>query len=71
MLLFRSEEHIHKWCQAWSRPTGGTLSLQQAWELAEAWYGEDRREPDWRRRTKTEAQAILAGLGLSSPFWQP
>ena len=46
------------------------MSTQQAWGLARAWYSEDRRQPSWRRKTKEEAQAVLADLGLSSPFWQ-
>ncbi len=70
MLLFRSEEHIQRWCQTWNQPRGGSLSLQQAWGLAKAWYSEDRRQANWRRKTKQEAQDILTDLGLSSPFWQ-
>jgi hypothetical protein len=51
MLLFRSEEHIDRWCAMWGQPRGGTLSLEQGWKLANAWYGDDRRDPDWRRKT--------------------
>src|SRR5438067_496243 len=43
MLLFRSEEHIDRWCEMWGQPRGGTLSLDQGWKLATAWYGQDRR----------------------------
>ncbi len=70
MLLFRSEEHVRRWCNSWNQPLGGLMSTQQAWGLARAWYSQDRREPTWRRKTKEEAQAILDNLGLSSPFWQ-
>jgi hypothetical protein len=45
------------------------LSLEQAWRLAQAWYGADRREPTWRRKTIEETEALLAELGLTSPFW--
>ena len=38
------------------------------WQLARAWYG-GRLDPDWRPRTRDEAQAILDGAGLSGPFW--
>jgi hypothetical protein len=70
MLLFRSEEHLGRWCRLWNQPQGGLLSLEQTWELALAWYGEDRRSFDWRRKTKEGAQAILGEIGLKSPFWQ-
>ena len=70
MLLFRSEEHVDRWRQIWKQPAGATFSLEQAWGLAKAWYSEDRRLPQWRRKTKEEAQAILNGLGLRSPFWE-
>jgi len=69
MLLFRSEEHIQSWCAAWRQPYGYILTLQQAWELARAWYSEDRRFPHWRRKTKDEAQSLFGELGLTSEFW--
>ncbi len=70
MLLFRSEEHIERWRSAWGQPRGETLSPEQAWGLAKAWYSEDRRELDWRRKTAEEAQAIFGSLGLRSDFWR-
>jgi Alkylmercury lyase len=69
MLIFRSEEHIDKWCKAWRLPRGATLSLEQTWKLAESWY-RDRRAPAWRRRTVDEAHAIFHSLGLTSEFWR-
>jgi hypothetical protein len=70
MLLFRSEEHVERWCRAWSLPRGALLTLREAWQLALAWYGEDRRDPAWRRRTVDETEALLAELGLGGPFWK-
>ena len=70
MLLFRSEEHAGNWSAAWKQPFGGLLSPQQVWGLAQAWYGEDRRRPEWRRKTLDEAREIFAGLGLTSSFWK-
>ena len=70
MLLFRSEEHVSAWWAAWNQPFGSLLSLMQAWGLAQAWYGEDRRQPAWRRKTAEEALEIFAGLGLASDFWR-
>jgi hypothetical protein len=70
MLLFRSEEHIDRWCQAWKQPRGATLSIEQAWRLAQAWYGPDRRDPAWRRKTAPEAEALFDSLGLAGDFWR-
>jgi len=70
MLLFRSEEHIDSWCAMWGQPRGGTLSLEQGWKLANAWYGEDRRDANWRRKTLEEATAIFEEIGMTGSFWQ-
>ena len=69
MLLFRSEEHVDHWCEQWKLERGALLSLEQAWRLALAWYGFDRREPAWRRKNADEAEALFAELGLTAPFW--
>jgi hypothetical protein len=70
MLLFWSEEHVEKWCGDWNLPRGEVLSLDRCWRLAKAWYGPDRREPGWRRRTVDETAALFTELGLTSPFWR-
>ena len=67
MLLFRSEEHIDRWCAS-EVARGGTMSPEQCWRLAQAWYA-DKVSPDWRRKSLEEAEAILAGIGLTGPFW--
>jgi len=69
MLIFRSEEHIDKWCKMWSLPRGATLSMEQTWKLADHWYRE-RLSPDWRRRTIDEAHELFRFLGLTSEFWR-
>ena len=69
MLLFRSEEHVSRWCSNWNMAPGAAFLLGPAWKLARSWYGSDRRAPDWRRRTLEEAEALLAELGLTGPFW--
>ena len=69
MLLFRSEEHLERWCTCWNRSKGAVLTPEQAWQLAEAWYSSDRRDPKWRRRTLEETEALLAELGLEGEFW--
>jgi hypothetical protein len=69
MLLFRSEQHVERWCAQWSRVRGGTLSLQQGWRLAQQWYG-DRLRRDWRAKTVPEAEAVFARIGLAGEFWK-
>jgi len=68
MLLFRSEAHLNRWCQARQLPRSEILSLDQIWALAKAWYG-DRLQPDFTGRTIAEAHRIFSQLGLTSPFW--
>ncbi len=68
MLIFQSEEHIDNWCSFRNRPRGGTMSPEQCWRLAHAWYA-DKLSPDWRRKTLDEADATLADIGLTGPFW--
>jgi len=68
MLLFRSEQHVDRWCAQWNRRRGGTLTLNQGWRLAKEWYG-DRLSPDWRPKTAVEAQAAFARIGLVGDFW--
>jgi len=68
MLLFRSEEHIDRWCATWHLPRGAVLPLEQCWRLAQAWYA-DRLSPEWRRRTPSEARDVFDQLGLTGEFW--
>ena len=67
--MFRSEQHVDRWCRQWKRQRGGILSLDQGWRLSQAWYG-DRLSPDWRPKTVDEAQALFAKIGLRGPFWR-
>lgn len=69
MLLFRSEEHVERWCAVKGLPRGATLTPEQSWQLARTWYS-NRMDPDYRRKTAEEAEAIFAELGLSGPFWR-
>ncbi|MFP5286838.1 MAG: hypothetical protein ACLGI9_13945 [Thermoanaerobaculia bacterium] len=69
MLLFRSEEHVDRWCGSWGLPRGALLSLEQTWQLAQAWHSADRRDPAWRRRTVEETEAVFRRLGLEGDFW--
>lgn len=69
MLVFRSEEHVDRWCEAKGLPRGALLSIRQLWGLARAWYG-DRLSEQWRRKTPEEAEAIFEEIGLTGPFWK-
>jgi len=57
MLLFRVEEHIDRWRRARDLPRGGTLTPEQCWRLAHAWY-KDKVKPDWRRHTLEENRSV-------------
>ena len=70
MLLFWSEEHVEKWCKDWDMSPGEVIPLDKCCRLAHVWYGPDRREPEWRRRTVDEAEELFSQLGFTSPFWR-
>jgi hypothetical protein len=69
MLLFRSEEHVDRWVEGGGGPRGATMSVEQQWHLAQAWF-ENRMASDWRRPTAEEARAVFEEIGLSDPFWR-
>jgi hypothetical protein len=68
MLLFRSEEHVDRWCAARRIERGEIFPLDQCWELARVWYA-DRLSSTWRRRTPQETESVFAQIGFRGPFW--
>lgn len=68
-MLFRSEEHVDRWCSQWNRPRGESMSLAQGWMLAQLWYG-NRLDPEWRSKSTPEVRAVFAQVGLLGDFWQ-
>jgi hypothetical protein len=68
MLLFRSEEHIRKWCKRKDLPEGEVLTPEQIWELSKLWY-HNRLSVDYHGRTAEQAAEIFRQAGLQSPFW--
>ena len=44
------------------------MMIDQAWQLASAWFS-NKMSPEWRRATLDEAEALLARIGLTGPFW--
>ena len=69
MLLFRSEEDVAAWCARTDTPRGEVVPFETIWRLAQAWYG-NRMHAAYRGRTPSEAEAVLAGVGLDSAFWK-
>ena len=69
MLLFRSEEHVERWCRQWNLSRGAVLTPQTCWRLARGWF-HDRLTLDFRRRIPQEAQGLFTELGLTSDFWR-
>ena len=69
MLLFRSEEHVERWCRKRGLPRRPLVSLDQLWELARAWYA-SRLTPEARRPMGAEIQEIFDRIGLRDPFWE-
>lgn len=69
MLLFRSEEHVDRWCRARGLARGAVFTAEQMWRVAQPWF-EHRLAPDWRRPTIAEAEAVFARAGLTGPFWR-
>ena len=70
MLLFRSEENVAQWCQAYGIPVRPIINLSQLRSLAVTWYG-NRLTVDSRRPGPDEMVAIFAQIGLAGSFWDP
>ena len=68
MLLFRSEEHVNRWCTAREIARGSQFTPEQMWTVAKPWF-ERRLARDWRRFTVDEAHALFARAGLTGEFW--
>jgi hypothetical protein len=69
MRLFRSEEHVKRWCEVAGVAVGAVFSVDAMWRLAQLWF-HDRLSPRWRRVTMDEAHAIFSRAGLTGPFWR-
>lgn len=69
MLLFRSGEHVDRWCRARGLARRPLVSLDRLWRLALAWY-ENRLTEESRRPGPAEMERIFAELGLEGPFWR-
>ena len=70
MLLFRSEEHVNRWCEDHRTPRRPLVSLDQIWQLSIAWY-ENRLTIESRRPAPDQMVGIFSSIGLDGPFWDP
>ena len=70
MLLFRSEEHVRRWCGQWAMEPGAMMTLDRAWRLARAWFEADRGAPEWHRPPVEHVESLFASLGFTGPFWR-
>jgi hypothetical protein len=68
-LAFCDEAHAKRWRERYHREPGSILTIAKTWQLAHAWYAEDRRDPGWRRRSAQDMNAIFRRLELPQPFW--
>ena len=69
MLLFRSEQHVERWCRQWKRERGGVFSVEQGWKLALQWYG-DRLDANWAPLSHRAAEAVFERCGLAGDFYK-
>lgn len=68
-LAFCDEAHAKRWRERYHRDAGSILTMAKTWQLAHAWYSEDRRSASWRRRSVSEMNALFRRLELPQPFW--
>jgi len=69
LLPFHSPPDAAAWAARHRLPLGEVISLNQTADLARRWYG-GHADPDWRKWTMQEAQAIFHAVGLRSDFWR-
>jgi hypothetical protein len=67
--MFRSEQHVDRWCHRWKQTRGTVISPQQGWELATGWY-HDRLDPDWKPKSPPEIRRLFEDIGLKGEFWK-
>ncbi len=60
---------MRRWARGERCEPGAVVPLETVWQLADAWYA-DRLQPDWRRLTSEEMEALLDRVGLRGAFWR-
>jgi len=69
LLLFRSEEHVERWCNERHVSKGAVVPIQQVWTLARSWYRE-RLEYSWRPHEPGAMVRMFSDAGLTGDFWR-
>lgn len=69
VLPFRRPGDVDRWCERHGIARGATAPIAQVCALGRDWYAR-HADPDWRKWTGTEADAIFAAVGLTDPFWR-
>jgi hypothetical protein len=69
VLPFERAEDVAAWCEGHALPRGDVVALSQVLALAREWYG-PYLDPDWRKRTVDEAQAVFDRVGLQGSHWR-
>ena len=67
-LVFETEGDIDRWCARHGIEKGEVVPLGQVHNLARDWYG-GHLDPEWRKATADEAQAVFRKVGLTAPHW--
>ena len=68
-MLFRSEEHVDRWCAERRVPHGASVPLDRLWRLTGPWYA-DRLNEDWRPKTTEVIERMLIDADLTGEFWR-
>ena len=67
-MLFVSEAHVDRWCAKQRIARGAIVSFEQAWIVAQRWYGQRQRA--WiGSEAVAEAEAAFSSAGLTGAFW--
>lgn len=66
--VFRDEVSIDAWCERHGKERGAAIPIQQVADLASEWYG-GHADPEWRKPTTVEAQAMFERAGLTGDHW--
>lgn len=69
MLAFQTAGQVDEWCQRHNVAKGQVVPIEQAWDLARAWYG-NYLDDTWTRKTPEYAESIFKKAGLTGSFWQ-
>ena len=69
MQIFRSEEHLERWLESPVHPRGESMTMDQQWDLARAWFA-GRHRPEWEKRSVEQAHEVFRSAGLSGDFWR-